>query len=259
MSDIVIEVEGEELHPDLFDFIDYVNGEPHVRHFLIWSYEPVDPDGISFSNTLVNQSFIGKRKLYEKYLKKKQYNNIITLLDKHTQIEWFLQHFRMVYNDLGEKRYYKFLRNILVYIDNHDPYRKHYSDLIQIGEDPTLMMSSLEKRQFKKLPDELKIYRGTSSDKKITKRNVKPLFGNSWSIDREISIWFSMKHSPKYRGSKYIILLTYTLPKSEVISYFTDRGENEIFLDYTTIDIDRITIEEIPKNYKLKVKFNTGV
>lgn len=253
-----ITIPEEFLLPVLFLHLCEIGGETHVRHFLVSSYYPVDPFSLSQSNSIVNQTFLSKKKIYDNYLKKKKYNDIFHLLDKHNRMEWFIDKYKLLYKDLGEKKYYKLLRENLVFVDNHDPYRKHYSKLIQIGKDPTLMMSSQEKKQFNKLPEQLKIFRGTSSDKKITKRNVRSLLGNSWSIDREISIWFSLKHSPKFRGSKYIILLTYTLPKSEVVSYFTDRNENEIFLDYTTIELDRITIEEIPKNYRLTVDFNTG-
>ena len=251
-----IHIEEELLNDELKEFVTYINGEPHIRHFLCWSYYPVNLLGKSVSNTMSNQSFTTKKKYYEVYFKKKKYNDILTLLDKHTQIEWFIEHYKIVYSDIGDKKYYKMLKEILVYIDNHDPYRKHYSDLISIGNDSTQMMTSNEKKRYNKLPQKLTIYRGTSSHKKITKSNVNELYGNSWSIDREISIWFGMNHSPKFRGSKYIILLTYELDKSEVVSYFTERGENEIFIDYTKIDLSRITIEEIPKKYICKVSFN---
>lgn len=193
---------------------------------------------------------------YKECKKNKNYNLFVVSLDKECYITWFLKDYRKIYKDLGDEKYYKLLREILVHVDNHDPYRKHYTKLISIGSDPLHMMSTEERKKFNDLPQKFVVYRGTSSDILVTDKNLKKLFGNSWSIDREISIWFSLKHSPKFRGSEYIILLSYELEKSEIVSYFTERDENEIFLDYSKIDVDRVTYEYIPKDYKCKVKFN---
>jgi hypothetical protein len=246
----------EQLLPELYQFLANIEGEPYVRHYLCWSITPVNPFEESEQNHLANILYIFNKKMYERYLEEKDYDSILVHLDKQTKMGWFIKNYKKIYRDVGDEKYYKILRQILIYVDNHDHVRKHYSKLISRGNDHLQMMSKKERNQFDKLPKKLTIFRGTSSNKFVTPSNIKKLFGNSWSLDREIPIWFSIKHSPKIRGSKYIILLTYKLKKSEVISYFTQRGENEIFLDYTNIDLKRISYEYIPEDYKLKVKFN---
>jgi hypothetical protein len=127
--------------------------------------------------------------------------------------------------------------------------------LLSIGKNPEEMMSRKEKVQFKNLPAHLTVFRGTSTNSIVTPKNIKKLFGNSWSLDKEISIWFAMKHSPRYRGSRFIVLLTYEIDRNEVISYFTDRNENEVFLDYEKINLKNVKFEIIPKEYEVKDVF----
>lgn len=256
MSDKQIELEEQELDRELFPYLISFGDEDHIRHPIVWSQFPVSRYGKSGWNTLVNLQYKDLKDLIEKDLKKKDYDSVFIHLNKETRMNWFIINYKRIYTDVGEEKYYTLLRENLTYVDNHDWVRKHYSKMISYGKDHLLMMSKKERKQFDKLPNKLIIYRGTSSDKKITSSNLKKLLGNSWSLDREISIWFTLKHSPKFRGSKYLILLTYELEKNEVISYFTERNENEIFLDYTKIDLSRVKYEYIPKDYKLKISFN---
>ena len=108
-------------------------------------------------------------------------------------------------------------------------------------------------RPADKLPDTFTIYRGTSSDKLPTTSNVKKLLGNSWTNDKKKSKWFSQNHSPKFRGSKYIIILNYLVKKSEIMSWFFERGEKEVFMDYTKMDVSKVKWEIIqPRKFSDK-------
>jgi hypothetical protein len=253
--DEIITYEEEFLHPDLTDYLCFVNNNYYVKHFLISYKHPVYLDK-SVSNSQVNETYLHKRKLYQEYLINKEYKNILVLLDKDKQMDWFIDNYIDIYEDLGETEYYGLLRDTLVYVDEHYLYREFYSELINIGNDPRFMMSENEMRMFNELPDEFVVYRGINSNKKINKINIKELLGNSWSLEREVSIWFGKVYSNKFRKSKYTILLKYELNKREIISYFTDRKEEEIFLDYEIIDIDRLSVEYIPNDYEVKVNFN---
>jgi hypothetical protein len=254
--DKIISYKEEFLHPDLTDYLCFVNNNYYVIHFLISYKYPVYPDDKSESNSQVNETYLHKSKLYKEYLINKDYKNIQVLLDKEKQMDWFIDNYIDIYEDLGETEYYRLLRETLVYVDEHYLYREFYSELINIGNDPRLMMSENEMRMFNELPDEFVVYRGINSNKKISKINLKELLGNSWSLDREVSIWFGKVYSNKFRKSKFTILLKYLLTKREIISYFIDRNEEEIFLDYDTIDIDKVSVEYIPKDYELKLKIN---
>lgn len=239
----IIKLKKEQLLPELYRFLETHGKDTYVRHILSWSHFPVNLFKKSENNTIVNQGYLEKKKMYDEYMNKKKYESILVLLDKQTRMWWFIQYYKKIYKDLGEEKYYKMLGENLTYVDNHDQVRKYYSKMISIGSNPHLMMSKKERKQFEKLPNTFTIYRGTSSNKKPSSSNIKKLLGNSWTNDKKISEWFSKNHSPKYRGSKYIIILSYNVKKSEVISYFTDRKESEVFLDYTKIDLSLVNWE----------------
>lgn len=252
-------MKDEFLLDELKHYIYYIEGRPYVQHFLVGECYEVNINGKSKNNYLTNNQYLGKNELYEEYYYNGEFEEVLTLLDKHKRMGWFIQNHEEIYeNSINEDLYYQLLRENLVYVDNHGSYRKEYPNLINIGSNPHLMMFEDERKKFDKLPNEFVVYRGVSSNKKITKRNVQDLLGNSWSLDREISIWFSINHSSRHLKSKYLFLLTYQVSKTEVLSYFTDRNEEEIFLDHTRIDINKISFEEIPKNYQLKVSFDKG-
>ena len=242
----IIQLPEEELHPDLFGSLIKKGEDTYVRHFLIWSHFPVNPYGKSGRNSLVNWEYSTKKVEYNGYLKNKNYDDILVLLDKQTQMGWFIKNYKRINKDIGDEKYYKMFREILTYVDNHDEVRKHYSKLLTYGKDHLQMMSKKERKQFNKLPDTFTIYRGTSSDKLPTSSNVKKLLGNSWTNDKKTSKWFSQTHSPKFRGSKYNIILNYQVKKSEIISWFSERGEKEVFMDFTKIDVSKVKWEIIP-------------
>ncbi len=244
---------SERLNPEL---LPYVDEKGYLKHLFCCFPFPVSPNQESSFNSICNENYNVNKKYYEQYLRDKDYDNLFLFIDRDFKLKWFIDHFEEIYRNVGDKKYYELLNYVLVEVDNHDPTREHYSKLISYGKNHLFMMTEDERKLYDELPEKFFIYRGTSSDKKITKENVKGLLGNSWSIDREISIWFSLKHSPKYRGSNHFILLTYEVNKSEIISYFTTRGEKEIFLDYTKINLSKLKFQLIPKNYKLKVSFD---
>ena len=251
MNDKVIKFKKEDLLPVLYPFLVRNGEETYVRHILSWSNYPVYPFEKSENNTHVNDEYRGKKEEYDEYMDQKDYESVMVLLNKQTRIWWFIQNYKKVYKDLGEEKYYEILSENLTYVDNHDQVRKYYSKMISLGSNPHLMMSKKERKQFEKLPETFTIYRGTSSNTKPNSTNIKKLLGNSWTNDKKISEWFSQNHSPKYRGSKYIILLNYQVKKSEIISYFTERNEKEIFLDYTKIDISMVKWEIIQQRTNL--------
>ena len=243
MSHKVIKLKKENLLSELYPFLINSESEYYVRHILKWSYFPVNPLKKTENNNLVNMGYLENKKMYDKYMEEKDYDGIMVLLDKQTRMWWFIQNYKRVYRDLGDEKFYKLFRSNLVYVDSHYSYKKYYSKIISLGRDPKLMMSKKEQKQLDKLPETFTIYRGVSSDKIPSSSNVKKLLGNSWTNDKKISDWFSRNHSPKFTGCKYYIILSYQISKDEIISYFTDRKEKEIFIDYSKIDTSKVKWE----------------
>jgi hypothetical protein len=184
------------------------------------------------------------------------YESILVQLDKHNRLEWFIKHYENIYENRDESTYYRLLRETLVLVDHHQPYLDNYQDMINIGNDPRLMMNEEERSMFERLPDPITVYRGVSANQDVTGEDIIRLIGNSWSLEREISVWFSVNHSKRFNKHKFPVILTYIVPKSEVISYFKDRNEEEIVLDHTNIDIEKILVEILPQNHKPKFRLN---
>ena len=154
------------------------------------------------------------------------------------------------YKSSGDKKFYEIFSWLLTYVDHHYPYRKKYSEIIKMGKNPRQMMSEEEKKHFLKFPNKCKIYRGVCYDsklKQIEEKDRELLIGNSWTLDYEQACWFAKNHAPKYYpNSKYKkFILSYEINKKDIIAYFKDRNEEEIFVDYKKIRLDKIVINSI--------------
>jgi hypothetical protein len=180
-----------------------------------------------------------------KYEQEKDFDSMFLLMDSHDRLPWLIQNYNTLYTDCDEETYYRLVGESLVLTDNQELYRIYYPYMVHRGNNPHHMMNPQEKKEFEQLPDTLIIYRGVSSDTPVTTENVNRLIGNSWTLKREVSEWFSKNHSKKYTGEKYTYVLKYEIPKTDVWSYFTERNEDEIFLDSSKIDPSRVIIERV--------------
>ena len=236
----------EKLDNDLLKHLVIIDGEIYVRHFLCSSFLPVEPLNESSNNFFVNQTYHTNIRLYKECLKNEDYDGLFLHIEKQYRLVWFIKNYKRIYLNVGEKKYYNLLRGVLDIVDIHYNTKKHYTKLLNFGNDPHLLMSSYERNYFDKLPNEFIIYRGVSSKKKLSKKDIVKFIGNSWTIDKKISIWFSGFQSKHYQEG-YYYLLEYNINKEIVLSYFSQRKEKEIFIDYTKIDITKISITTLDK------------
>ena len=183
--------------------------------------------------------------LIREYQTLKDYESMFTMMDSHDRLSWLIENYTTLYNDCGEEKYYELVRESLVLSDNHQPYRIYYPNIINMGVNHHHMMTPEEKKVFDDLPETLVIYRGVSSTTRLTTKNLYKVLGNSWTINYDVSVWFSHNHSQKYTGNPRLYVLEYHIPKSEVWSYFNTRNEDEIFLDVKKIDTNRLILEEL--------------
>jgi hypothetical protein len=265
MNSDKIKLKKEILLPELEPYVLRNElGRLVIDHPLFFFHDIKDPYQKNIINAEVNSSFKDRIEQYQKYLKEKNYEFILDLLPKSRKIPWFIKHYRKIYKDLGEEGYYKQLAYIFRSVDyGHQWYRKKYSKLISHGNSPLNMMSEEDRGLYDNLPEKFRVYCGTSSKKKVTTKNLKSLLQNSWSLDREISVWFSFNYSDFPGESIHYIILCYEVYKSEVVSFFLGRGglgeykvkEREVFLDYTIIDLERVSFEEIDYDEKYEYSF----
>ena len=239
----------EFLHEDLQNSIIELNGKLFINHILCQNYyKDIDPFDETSNNAFINLEYIAKLKIYRKQLKQKNYDAVLDILDKQKQMPWFLKNYKKIYQNYGDKKFYEIFRSIITYVDYHYPYRKKYNEVLNYGENPRWMMSKEEKKHFSMLPNKFRIYRGICFDKKIKEVDEKDkelLIGNSWTLDYNKARWFAKNHAPKfYDGNKYKkMILSYEINKKEVIAYFKDRNEEEIYVDFNNIKLEKIRIQ----------------
>ena len=83
------------------------------------------------------------------------------------------------------------------------------------------MMDDEELKLFKKLPDQITIYRGGSKTEEKTKK-----YGISWTLDKKIAENFA--NVKAIRDKKEMVVIEKTISKKEVVAYFVSRKEEEI-------------------------------
>lgn len=89
-------------------------------------------------------------------------------------------------------------------------------------------MNARERRAFKRLPDEITVYRGVGDGNTIN--------GMSWTLDRDKAIWFATSNTEPP------VLLTGRAKKSDAHALLLGRKEKEIVLERCeVIGTERLT------------------
>lgn len=101
------------------------------------------------------------------------------------------------------------------------PYKVYYELFSAKKLNRERLMSDEELKILKKLPSEIKIYRGGSLTEEKSKR-----YGISWTLDKKTAENFA--EVKKIRDKKDMKVFELTISKSLVIAYFNQREEDEI-------------------------------
>jgi len=83
------------------------------------------------------------------------------------------------------------------------------------------LMDDEELKLFKKLPDQITIYRGGSKTEEKTKK-----YGISWTLDKKIAENFA--NVKAIRDKKEMVVIEKAISKKDVVAYFVSRKEEEI-------------------------------
>jgi len=101
------------------------------------------------------------------------------------------------------------------------PYKVYYELFSSKRFNREKLMSEEEIELFKKLPNEIIIYRGGSKTELKTKK-----YGVSWTLDRKIAENFA--NVKAIRDKKEMVVIEKTISKKEAVAYFISRNEEEI-------------------------------
>ena len=203
-------------------------------------------DGIETQADYYNWVYDKKKKeLESKFIKGKDWWNVLWNMEKPFQLEWFFDNNDKIEDD---KEYYSLLRNL--YDLNDYPIAclgnwtiEDLLDLFDKRGNPYLMMDEKEMKMFNKLDDEITIYRGVKVEDKEYGLQLEPdEIGISWSIDKVEAQKFALRHV----FSKVPILLETTINKKDVYGYFISRKEKELLINPYELK-STIKVEELDK------------
>jgi hypothetical protein len=191
---------------------------PMIRHPLVYAVPFFDtPSEVD----RLNKYLASKKEVCEKALGKHEYDRFVFLHERAYRIDAFQE----VQENLSDQQYWPLLQEI--WTDCENIFQNH----IQWWE----MLSSPRKRKamftpcadrgvLKKLPDELKIYRGTTA----IERHGHYL-GFSWTLDKDKARWFATRLNKPLDGTPMVA--SAIVAKKYICGYIDARGEQEIVVE----------------------------
>ena len=233
--------EDEQLNPELEECIEEVDGwiGATLKHPLVFAV-PYSKD----MNRYLNRMFESKVKEVERAVKNRNWSQVMWLHERPcrpqamSKFMWFMK----------ADEYWKVLADI--WIDTELPF--HSQDTwVSLFTAPIKqkrkLMNSVDRRALQKFPNSIRIYRGYD-DKKD-----QGLLGLSWTIDEKKAEWFGKRFG--YDGTPAVAVGM--CKKSDVLAYFSGRGEHEIVVDPRTVQIIEnkileITPEDLLTQYETK-------
>ena len=204
-----------ELHSDLADYVfpDETFGQVIHHPLVIW-FMPLN----SMTVEMVNTQYEQKCKAVEQALDKCEYERYIWLHERPYRLQAFISLIDEIGADISDTQYWKIVGEIWTDTENAHQNINEWAELF--GSDRAernSLMSEEELAELNALPDTLTVYRGC-----IHGLNED---GISWTTNRERADWFANRfQNPD--GEPCVI--QQQIAKSEVIAYFTRRGENEV-------------------------------
>ncbi len=210
-----------KLNPELQRFVHKsFNGNKWICHHLINQPLPLDADGIDICNNLL----VSKQKSFDDALKNEDWLKWILIIEEPMRAMLLNVYKKRIKSHI---EYWQLVSSI--WMNLHFIHDK-MDDLIQLFEDPRpgreFLMNESERATLSSMPDVIEIWRGH--------RNA--VTGWSWTINKDIAIWFAMHSCGKNLSHGYC-------KKNDVVAYYNQRKEHEIVIypskifDISCIDV----------------------
>ena len=100
-------------------------------------------------------------------------------------------------------------------------------------KNPNQMMTPDEEMELNHMEDEIVIYRGIGTDEKIDFKKYG--YGLHWTTNKDIAMWFA-----RGRGGHFKALLTATISRDKVVAYFNQKGEQEVLINPSDLNVNII-------------------
>lgn len=217
---------------------------PMIKHRLMNVFYDTNPNIKNYENGKLNKIFRKKKKDYKEYFKKNNFESISFLIERPWRIPWLYENKELIVENTGLNVFYEILGDVFNDTENAHEFTDMILELFYFGANPLLMMDDEELIEYNKLPDFFKIWRGVESGDDIDELD---LLGCSWTLDFKQARWFANRGYIK--TNPYPLIFGLEIKKEDVLSLITRRKENEIIIDFTKIDINKL--EHIYPNKEL--------
>lgn len=213
-----------------------------IKHHFINTFYRSEPHKKDGENGKMNEILrIRKANLLE-FISKNDFDSAAWSIEKPWRIKWLNENKELIVSKVGLAIYYQIISDVFISFDNCHRDKHEILELAYFGGNPRLMMNEEELREFEKLPDSIKIWRGVTADSSL---NEFEFLGNAWTLEYEQALWFTDRRG--FGEKEYPLVYGLTINKEDVLSYFSRSNESEILIDYTKIDSEKVEFI-YPKN-----------
>lgn len=128
-------------------------------------------------------------------------------------------------------RYWNLVKKVWMDSENIYQHLPEWIDVWNSGRPGReLVMQCRERTKFKKLPDQVSLFRGVN--------DLGTVNGLSWTLRRETADWFARRWARKTAR-----IISGTVPREKIIAVFIDRKEDEVVCDSVQIlDIEKFRV-----------------
>lgn len=245
------EIQEEELCDELKEFVVDYGDWAVSKHSLVYDPFPVDLNKKTLKNWEANYRFQKSMEKLNLSIIDEDFEQALFHVSEAYKLEFFFEYHEEIYEKYGEEKYYQIFRNWFQFKSYHHYCCDLYSEILEYGNNPRNMMDVEEKIDYGSLPAEITIYRGISYHEGIDYLDIDDLIGNSWTLNiQDAKSYINDSRNNRFSELPYSYILKTRIPKSDVIAYFTENGEHEIFVDFETCDFSELEIIDLSYEFK---------
>jgi hypothetical protein len=235
--DTIVRFKEEKLCKELTDSIFDFGEVTWVKNMFVNTNYTSNPNVFSEENGRLNQAYRYKIKEYKTCLKEGDFEEIMFLIEKPWKIKWVYENRELILTKLGPKGFYEIVADAYIDIENACQFKNETLELFYFGNHPQLMMEDDEIHEYQQLPNEFKVYRGVCIKKSD---NEYDFLGCSWTLNFDKAKWFSSRRG--FNKDSYPLVFSLYIRKEDVLSYLSEREEEEILIDHTKIDFKDVEL-----------------
>ena len=206
----------EALHDDLRPWIEVIDGVEYLRH--PWVYQI---HGVIYG--LANKQYELKSQAIKEAIQKKKWYTYVFLHERPYRADALVAVRDQFGDQISNTAFWSLVGSVWVDSENIWQNFAEWDDILNT-ERPRreYMMTKEERAVWRKLPNQVTVYRGSIPDKNEG--------GLSWTLNRNVAKFFAKRFANVHHAGG--VIDTATVPKQLVVAYFDGRNEEEIVVEH---------------------------